>query len=287
MKMDILHPYLRLYRADVAIITFFGYLFGVQIAGPLDIKDCAIALAVSFISVNFVYSLNALTDREIDRINKPGRPIPSGKIDLKNVRLYVVLLFIISLLYPFLVFNTHLSLFLFLMLPLLGIFYSLEPIHLKRYFALASTTTSAILICPFLMGYTMNTASYEHIPVFFSLFLCGASVIPLKDIEDKVGDVTHGCTNWYFKLGLKGLLLFCFLALAFDMVFVLFVKIDPLLKAFLLIYIFSLILILGLFAFFGWDPKKIYRSVIVDTIVMEVSLFFYYFCMNIGKTPFL
>ncbi|MEJ2659084.1 MAG: UbiA family prenyltransferase, partial [Desulfobacterales bacterium] len=72
--------YIRLCRIDVALIAFISYLFGAELAGGTDWYDIVVALLVTMISTNFIYSFNSWTDREIDRISKPYRPIPSGKI---------------------------------------------------------------------------------------------------------------------------------------------------------------------------------------------------------------
>ena len=72
--------YIQLCRVDAALIAFFSYLVGAELAGGTDWYDIVIAIAVTLISTNFIYSFNSWTDRELDRISKPYRPIPSGKI---------------------------------------------------------------------------------------------------------------------------------------------------------------------------------------------------------------
>jgi 4-hydroxybenzoate polyprenyltransferase len=48
-----------------------------------------VGLAISLISFNYIYSLNSIEDRDIDSINKPGRPIPAGKLNLTDSHRYV------------------------------------------------------------------------------------------------------------------------------------------------------------------------------------------------------
>ena len=80
--------YARLFRLDAAMIALFSYLAGAGLAGMVGRRDVIIAGAVTLISTNFIYSLNSWADREIDKIDKPGRPIPSGRIEPKHALIY-------------------------------------------------------------------------------------------------------------------------------------------------------------------------------------------------------
>lgn len=61
-----------------------------------------IPIILGFITVLFATSggnvINDFFDYKIDKINKPQRPIPSGRISLKNAKNYSILLFLISIL---------------------------------------------------------------------------------------------------------------------------------------------------------------------------------------------
>jgi len=41
-------------------------------------------------------ALNDMCDIEIDRINKPNRPLPSGKISIKNAKRFMIIMFILG-----------------------------------------------------------------------------------------------------------------------------------------------------------------------------------------------
>lgn len=61
-----------------------------------------IPIILGFITVLFATSggnvINDFFDYKIDKINKPQRPIPSGRISLKNAKNYSIILFLISIL---------------------------------------------------------------------------------------------------------------------------------------------------------------------------------------------
>ena len=73
---------------DVLIVAIAAYLGAVMAAGGLpdtDLLRLAGAVAFCTLGVAGVNALNQVYDRDIDRINKPLRPIPSGILTTKQV----------------------------------------------------------------------------------------------------------------------------------------------------------------------------------------------------------
>ena len=56
-----------------------------------------------FIATGAGNTINDYYDYEIDKINKPHRPIPSGRISLKNALIYSLILFLIAAVMGFLI----------------------------------------------------------------------------------------------------------------------------------------------------------------------------------------
>jgi len=266
--------YIKLYRWDVALITFLSYLVGSEIAGKMDLKNILIALFVSLISVNFIYSFNSWADWEIDKFNKPERPIPSGRLKPHEAFIYSIIIMIISLIYPFIIYVSYVTLFLFLLFPLLGIVYSLKPVRLKRYFIPATFITSTILVIPIILGYFMNRTDFSQIPFFISLFLYCLSIIPIKDVEDIKGDIIYNCENWFFKLGEKKLLLLSMGGLTFNLILIFFLKIGLLLKIYLFTFIITSIFVILIFIVFKLNLNLLYRTIIRLVIIEGIMLFF-------------
>jgi len=80
---------LRLIRALNSVMVGFAVIVGIAIAAEGDIGRVPLASLLSGFIVGFTISassmiLNDIADIEIDRINEPGRPLPSGAISLRT-----------------------------------------------------------------------------------------------------------------------------------------------------------------------------------------------------------
>jgi len=82
----------------VAVAVFIGALVA---AGPLGIQinltDVLMASLVAFLFTGAGNTLNDYFDREIDEVNHPNRPLPSGTISPDAALLFSFVLFLISL----------------------------------------------------------------------------------------------------------------------------------------------------------------------------------------------
>jgi len=65
------------------LIAFISTLLGAYLAGQRINKFSIIASIIVFLIASSGNILNDIADREIDKINRPKRPIPSGKISVK------------------------------------------------------------------------------------------------------------------------------------------------------------------------------------------------------------
>ena len=79
---------LNLLQATLAVILTTAFL------GEMDQADTLILLILSVIFINAGGNvINDIYDLEIDRVNRPLRPLPSGKISVRQARVFVILLF--------------------------------------------------------------------------------------------------------------------------------------------------------------------------------------------------
>lgn len=264
--------YLQLCRSDVALIAFFSYLVGAELAGGTDLYDVIIALAVTLISTNFIYSFNSWTDWEIDRVSKAYRPIPCGKIKPAQALIYSLALLILSVVYPLFVYKSYFTLSLFLLLPVLGLLYSARPIRLRRYPFAATVTISMGLITPIMLGYFMNTSDTCLIPFFVILFLFCLSVIPLKKIEEVDEDEISGYRNLYSKFGLM-ILLWPIGGLSLVLFLVLFFSAENLLKIYMLVITISSMVCILLFGVFREKLYQLYQTIIYIVVVEGVIFY--------------
>lgn len=194
--LNVLINYLKLCRQDVAIGTFIMYLTGVLLAkNSLNPFDFLGAFLVSYVSFNFIYSYNQYADYKIDKINKPERPIPSGKISPKNALIYSTFLGIFSVIYPFLISDNLLTFSILLYFPLFGFLYSFRKIYLKKIPFFASILTSTGIFLSIYSGYTQNMDFFNFKREFVMIWIMLTIVILFKDFEDFEGDTANNVNN--------------------------------------------------------------------------------------------
>lgn len=283
--------YLRLYRLDVVLLSFFSVLVGAQMAGAFDPSDALLALFVAFAPMNFVYSFNAWSDWRIDAINKPGRPIPSGQVSPRGALVYAGVLAALSvglplafqlggLVYPAGAYRPPVALALLLAIPGLGWAYSGRPARLKRFPPAATLVTSLILVLPMTIGYALSRPAAATPPpwqtdaLFFAgLLLFCLAVIPLKDIEDEEGDVAEECGNWAARLGSGRLLLLSAAGLTLDLLLYALLPLRPLQQIFLFAFAGAALALVLLFRLAPLPRHRLYKTIIRAVILLGVLLF--------------
>jgi len=179
---------LKLYRFDVFVITavngFGGYYFT---EGKVTLTAVYSVLFISAVLYNYVYTLNALTDITSDRINKPKRPLPSGRLSYNAAMLYLVLLIIIAIIGIIFLFEGKSLIMAFLVLIVGGI-YSLPPFELKNIPIFASFITGWGLVHPMLI---MGNLEKVWLPaLILTCYSTGTAL--LKDLSDLKGDKKEG-----------------------------------------------------------------------------------------------
>ena len=92
--------YIEILRPVNAVMAVIGIFIGAAIAGvPFNPMHLGIIFAclATFLQLGAGNAINDYFDREIDKINKPLRPIPSGRISPQNAKIYAGILFAVSL----------------------------------------------------------------------------------------------------------------------------------------------------------------------------------------------
>ena len=214
--------YLGLYRKDAALISFITFLAGSEIANTIDLNDIIAATVVTFVSVNFIYSFNSWADAHMDKLSKPFRPIPSGRVKRVHALFYSLGFLLISLVYPFFLFQSPLPILLCLFLPVLGLLYSAKPMRMRDKPYASIVVICLGLITPMLIGYFSNCGALSDSLVFLVAMLYCLAVVPLKKIEEIDEDRVEGIVNLYDLWGrslffYSSLMLFITLALIYFM----------------------------------------------------------------------
>jgi chlorophyll synthase/bacteriochlorophyll c synthase len=150
----------------------------------------------------FSQSINDYFDRELDAINDPGRPIPSGVVSLPEAQINWILLAIATILCS-LTFGNVLVTLLVLMGLFLSAAYSVPPLKLKKRFWLGAPAVG--------LGYVILSWLAGHL-IFADLTWPSAIVailnggiatglIFLNDIKSIEGDRKHGLQSVTVALG--------------------------------------------------------------------------------------
>lgn len=146
----------------------------------------------------FIVGINQVADVEIDIINKPDLPIPSGLLKVSEAKLIVVSALFISLATALMV-----SPFLFLIIGLatfIGWAYSMPPFHLKKHHlpaALAIATVRGVLLNAggfLVFNYVINHELEMPKNVFIlTVFVTIFSIVIawFKDLPDMAGDAKY------------------------------------------------------------------------------------------------
>ena len=194
---------LKLYRMDVFVITAINGICGYYFTeGSITIEAVYSVFFISAVLYNYVYTINAITDITADRINKPERPLPSGKLPYKTAMTYLILLIIVSILGIIILFEGKSMIMAFLVLIIGGI-YSLPPFELKNIPILASFITGWGLVHPI---FIMGDLNIVWLPaVILTCYSTGTAL--LKDLSDLKGDKEEGRKVTASFINMKNLML--------------------------------------------------------------------------------
>lgn len=143
-------------------------------------------------------ALNQIYDLEIDRVNKPKRPLTSGRMTLRQAWVFTVVAYVLTLVLAWLVAprGRHECFWIVAIAVVATIAYSVPPLRTKQLGMWANIT----IAIP--RGVLLKVAGWSAVktvvgvePWFiggiFGLFLLGASTT--KDFADMEGDAKGGC----------------------------------------------------------------------------------------------
>ena len=212
--------YWKLIRPFTLLAPLIGFLSGAVIAQRSFPPAASYIGALAAVCLNAGSNiLNQIFDLDIDRVNKPDRPLPSGRLSLGEARWLAAIFIVGSFLLAWTVPNKE---FFGIVLLTFWIvfFYSAPPLRVKRIPFLANLWIAiprgALLM---VSGWTSVKTFYDSeiwlIALVFGLFVFGATTT--KDFSDMEGDRRFGCHTIPIVLGVQeaGLFMAPFLILPF------------------------------------------------------------------------
>ena len=143
-------------------------------------------------------ALNQIFDLEIDRVNKPKRALPSGRLDLRGAWVFTVIAYLLALLLAWLVApaGRHECFWIVLVAVVFTVAYSAPPLRTKRFGIWANVTIAIprgllLKVAGWSAVKTVMGLEPWYIGAVFGLFLLGASTT--KDFADMEGDARGDC----------------------------------------------------------------------------------------------
>jgi chlorophyll/bacteriochlorophyll a synthase len=153
-------------------------------------------------------ALNQIYDLDIDRVNKPKRPLPSGRLTIAEAWWFTNATYAIALVLAWLVapHGRHECFWLVLVAVFCTYVYSVPPLRTKRLGIWANVTIAiprGVLLKVAGWSSVKTIAGVEpwYIGAIFGLFLLGATTT--KDFADMEGDRLGGCRTLPIQYGVR------------------------------------------------------------------------------------
>lgn len=153
-------------------------------------------------------ALNQIYDLEIDRVNKPARPLPSGRLSIRDAWVFTWVSYAIALVLAWFVApdGRHECFWIVLVAAILTFAYSVPPLRTKRHGIWANITIAVprgllLKVAGWSAVKTVIGVEPWFIGAIFGLFLLGASTT--KDFSDMEGDAADGCRTLPIIYGVR------------------------------------------------------------------------------------
>jgi 4-hydroxybenzoate polyprenyltransferase len=153
-------------------------------------------------------ALNQIYDLEIDRINKPCRPLPSGRLSLRDAWTFTIAAYVAALVLAWFTApgDRRECFWIVVIATMITVLYSVPPFRTKRLGIWANVTIAiprGVLLK--VAGWSSVKTVFGLEPWFigaiFGLFLLGASTT--KDFADMEGDARGGCRTLPIVYGVR------------------------------------------------------------------------------------
>ena len=207
---------IQLMKPITWIPLIWGVICGAAASGNFEwtfsnvLASFACMLMSGPLLAGYTQTINDFFDKEIDAINEPNRPIPSGKISIKDVKIQIWVLLIAGLIVAFLLdlYAKH-SFPSVLLLALGGSFvsyiYSAPPLKLKQNGWLGNYALGASYIA---LPWWAGQALFGKLTIVTALLtlaysLSGLGIAVINDFKSVEGDSKLGLNSLPVVFGIK------------------------------------------------------------------------------------
>lgn len=204
--------YWELSRPFTLLAPFIGFVC-FALAGWSGLDDVSFSQAVVPVLIGALSAaclnaasnaINQVFDLEIDRVNKPARPLPSGRISVNGALIFTLIFYSLSFGFAWMVGLQFFVIVLFT--AFLTYAYSGPPFRTKRHWLWANVTIAIPRGCLLAVaGWTALRDALNPEPWIlgsvFGLYILGAATT--KDFADMKGDREGGCITMPLKFGVS------------------------------------------------------------------------------------
>jgi geranylgeranylglycerol-phosphate geranylgeranyltransferase len=262
------------------ILTFVSIIIAAVICSartiaPDKILFASISGALAAAAGNII---NDLFDIEIDRINRPGRPLASNNLSPHNAVILFIICSILSL-----AFSCFINRLAFIVDASALILLFLYSFRLKRIIILGNFIVAFLTGLAFIYGgIAVNSIKYAYIPAVFALLINLIREI-VKDMEDIEGDKSQGIISFPYLYGFssskKVVMLFSLLLIMATFIPFLFnyYKIEYFI---IVMSVVNPILIYSLYSLFKNDTKKNLNKI---SFLLKLDMLFGLIAIYLGK----
>jgi geranylgeranylglycerol-phosphate geranylgeranyltransferase len=230
---------------------------------------------LSFVSISAMIAafntFNGVTDFKIDLINKPHRPIPSGKMTRNTASLYSAVLYAISLAIAY---QLTFQFFQIAILTIIvTILYSFPLVRLRKRFIISNLCGAVIygLLCP-LLGWALMPSNPLPTYILGFTFLFALSLSMSKDFEDFIGDKAYRIKTIPVVLGIEKAKLLSVIMLSLSFAYLIIVTVLNLIEIRYLLLIITLPSFIVLIRRMYQDHKRFYNSIEERRIAKRIFL---------------
>lgn len=165
---------------------FVGFVY--SISPSFSVLNMFLSIICIIAIIAGYNSFNSIADREIDRINKPHRPLAIRDSHTVYISLFF---FVIAIAIGNYINPVFFSIILIAIA--ISVLYSFPKIHFKRRFLLGTISTTLLYTVLFpLGGWAIAPSNPPPTYLLVYLFIFGLGIATLKDFEDIVGDSVYG-----------------------------------------------------------------------------------------------
>ena len=175
------YSHLELLRPFNVLISALAMIISASILGELLNLEKLIPVIITVMCfTGAANAINDFIDFKIDQINRPNRPIPSGRVQRKSALIISILLFLIGSFFCFKLGKNAIIIGFFVSLPLIVLY----SIVFKGLPLIGNVVTSLILGLSFIFcGFAFNNISHMIVPALLAFGLTLLREI-IKDISD-------------------------------------------------------------------------------------------------------